>query len=60
MNAAVRALAFADPYLYVGGDFTTADGMPSSYIARWDGLLGACSMAVTQPAAAASLCGVAL
>ncbi|MBX3374810.1 MAG: hypothetical protein KF817_13345 [Phycisphaeraceae bacterium] len=40
----VRALAVFDdgsgngPSLYVGGEFTMADGIPSPNIARWDGL----------------------
>jgi hypothetical protein len=34
----VRALAVYDDALYVGGDFTTAGGVPAKYVARWDGL----------------------
>jgi hypothetical protein len=33
---AVRALAVYEGSLYAGGAFTTAGGLPSSYIARWD------------------------
>lgn len=41
LNGTVRALlAFDDgsgPALFVGGDFTTAGGIPANHIAKWDG-----------------------
>ncbi len=45
-NEGVKALAFFQSQLYAGGDFQTANGAPSSFIARWD---GAAWQAVTSP-----------
>jgi|GEM_PF-2997234 len=36
-NGPVVRLSADDQYLYAGGDFTTVDGGPSSFVARWDG-----------------------
>jgi hypothetical protein len=51
LDGPVRALAVFDdgggPALYVGGDFTTAGGVPANNIARWD---GAAWSAVSGPA----------
>jgi len=33
----VEALALSGTDLYVGGHFTTADGVPANHIAKWDG-----------------------
>lgn len=33
----LHALTSDGAYLYVGGDFTTADGVPANAVARWDG-----------------------
>jgi hypothetical protein len=37
LNSNVYALAASGSDLYVGGQFTTAGGVPANYIARWDG-----------------------
>jgi hypothetical protein len=37
MNNIVSALAVNGTDLYAGGFFTTAGGVPASYIAKWDG-----------------------
>jgi len=34
----VRALFVHDGQLYVGGDFTSCDGLTCSFVARWDGI----------------------
>lgn len=36
-NAPVRALTVSNSTLIIGGDFTTAGGIPASHIARWNG-----------------------
>ena len=35
-NAYVTAIAFQDDYVYVGGNFTNVNGMPTFSIARWN------------------------
>ncbi|KAB2842034.1 MAG: hypothetical protein F9K45_07395, partial [Melioribacteraceae bacterium] len=37
MNDEVFAYANDGNIIYAGGDFTTADGVPANYIAKWDG-----------------------
>lgn len=42
--------------IYAGIDGVTVGGRPSAFIARWDGPVDPCTIAVTGPAAGAALC----